>query len=187
MATKKKSFRIDEINLNFLQLFQEKRGAKSLNEALNLILDFLSHNVKLNGAIKEKFPLLEIKCDQIDKENRKEIKIFMSHKEFEIIKRLCRENGFSSVNKFCKFIVLSHFSDDKILSEDTINEFAKVNNQIRRVGINLGIFLKAIQQNEFVYFKRGAIDEWGQQIKIEADNVSKFIQEQKRILREKLK
>lgn len=87
----------------------------------------------------------------------------------------------------CKFILLSHFSDDKILSEDTINEFAKVNNQIRRVGINLGIFLKAIQQNEFVYFKKGAIDELVKQIKIEADNVSKFIQEQKRILREKLK
>lgn len=83
--------------------------------------------------------------------------------------------------------MLSHFSDDKILSEDTINEFAKVNNQIRRVGINLGIFLKAIQQNEFVYFEKGAIDELVKQIKIEADNVSKFIQEQKRILREKLK
>lgn len=87
----------------------------------------------------------------------------------------------------CKFILLSHFSDDKILSEDTINEFAKVNNQIRRVGINLGIFLKAIHQNEFVYFEKGAIDELVKQIKIEADNVSKFIQEQKRILREKLK
>lgn len=83
--------------------------------------------------------------------------------------------------------MLSHFSDDKILSEDTINEFAKVNNQIRRVGINLGIFLKAIHQNEFVYFEKGAIDELVKQIKIEADSVSKFIQEQKRILREKLK
>lgn len=74
----------------------------------------------------------------------------------------------------CKFILLSHFSDDKILSEDTINEFAKVNNQIRRVGINLGIFLKAIHQNEFVYFEKGAIDELVKQIKIEADSVSKF-------------
>ena len=173
--------------MNFLQLFQEKRGAKSLNEALNLILDFLSHNEKLDNALDEKYPLLKTKFIKLTDENKREIKIFLSDDELKVAKILTIKNNFFSVNKFAKIAFLNYFYNDDFLTNEMIREFAHMNNQIICIGINLEIFLKAIQQNEFVYFEKGAIDELVKQIKIEANNVSKFIKEQKRILNIKLR
>ncbi|WKW26003.1 hypothetical protein [Campylobacter fetus] len=49
-----------------------------------------------------------------------------------------------------------------------------VNYSIKRVGINLNIFLRAIQQDGATYFDKGAVDELVNQIKqqvLEAENL----------------
>ena len=77
--------------------------------------------------------------------------------------------------------------DEKILSNDTINEFARVNYSIKRVGINLNIFLRAIQQDGATYFDKGSVDELVNQIKQQVYEAEKFIKEQKKFLRIKLR
>ncbi|MBT0612909.1 hypothetical protein, partial [Campylobacter hyointestinalis] len=121
MAKELKAFRIDSENLDYLQNLKEKMQVKSLNEALNLLLFFLRRDNNFIDIIKENYPLLQIKNINLTKENTREVKNFFSDDEFEILKRLGKENGFSSVNKFSKFLVLSHIYDEKILSNDTIN------------------------------------------------------------------
>lgn len=187
MTTQKKSFRIESENLKFLQNLKEKMQAKSLNETINLLLFFLKRDEKIIDAIKENYPLLQIKNTKLTQENTKEVKNFFTDVEFEILRKLGKENGFSSVNKFSKFLVLSHMYDEKILSNDTINEFAKINYSIKRVGINLNIFLRAIQQDGATYFDKGAVDELVNQIKQQVLEAEKFIKEQKKFLRVKLR
>ncbi|MDY2999664.1 MAG: hypothetical protein SOR68_07305 [Campylobacter hyointestinalis] len=180
MAKELKAFRIDSENLDYLQNLKEKMQVKSLNEALNLLLFFLRRDNNFIDIIKENYPLLQIKNINLTKENTREVKNFFSDDEFEILKRLGKENGFSSVNKFSKFLVLSHIYDEKILSNDTINEFAKTNYLIKRVGINLNIFLKAVQENNSVYFEKNVVDDLLNQIKQQVLDTEKFIKEHKK-------
>ncbi|EAK0836157.1 TPA: hypothetical protein RPW15_001712 [Campylobacter fetus subsp. venerealis] len=187
MAKELKAFRIDGENLEYLQSLKEKMQVKSLNETVNLLLFFLQRDKNFADTIKENYPLLQIKNTNLYKENTKEVKNFFTDDEFEILKKLGKENGFSSVNKFSKFLVLSHMYDEKILSNDTINEFARVNYSIKRVGINLNIFLRAIQQDGATYFDKGAVDELVNQIKQQVLEAEKFIKEQKKFLRVKLR
>ncbi|EAI8859296.1 hypothetical protein CX802_05535 [Campylobacter fetus] len=187
MAKELKAFRIDGENLEYLQSLKEKMQVKSLNETVNLLLFFLQRDKNFADTIKENYPLLQIKNTNLYKENTKEVKNFFTDDEFEILKKLGKENGFSSVNKFSKFLVLSHMYDEKILSNDTINEFARVNYSIKRVGINLNIFLRAIQQDGATYFDKGAVDELVNQIKQQVLETEKFIKEQKKFLRVKLR
>ena len=187
MTTQKKSFRIDNENLEYLQKLKEKMEVKSLNETLNLLLFVLQRDDKFADKRAGSYPLLQIEHKKLFKENIKEVKNFFTDDEFEILKKLGKENGFSSVNKFSKFLVLSHMYDEKILSNDTINEFARVNYSIKRVGINLNIFLRAIQQDGATYFDNGAVDELVNQIKQQVYEAEKFIKEQKKFLRIKLR
>jgi hypothetical protein len=187
MTTQKKSFRIDNENLEYLQKLKEKMEVKSLNETLNLLLFVLQRDDKFADKLAGSYPLLQIEHKKLFKENTKEVKNFFTDDEFEILKKLGKENGFSSVNKFSKFLVLSHMYDEKILSNDTINEFARVNYSIKRVGINLNIFLRAIQQDGATYFDKGSVDELVNQIKQQVYEAEKFIKEQKKFLRIKLR
>jgi hypothetical protein len=187
MAKELKTFRLDVENLNFLQTLKEKMEVKSLNEALNLILFFLERDNKIIDAVKENYPLLKIKRSNLTRENIKEVKNFFTDVEFRKLKQLAKDNGFSSVNKFSKFLVLSHLYDDKILSNDTINEFAKMNYLIKRIGINLNIFVKAIQQNTSAFFEKDAIDNLINRINKQVQETDNFIKEQKMFLQAKLK
>lgn len=187
MAKELKTFRLDVENLNFLQTLKEKMGVKSLNEAINLLLFFLGRDNKIIDAVKENYPLLKIKRSELTRENIKEVKNFFTDVEFKKLKQLAKDNGFSSVNKFSKFLVLSHLYDDKILSNDTINEFAKMNYLVKRIGINLNIFVKAIQQNTSASFEKGAIDNLINRINKQVQETDNFIKEQKMFLQAKLK
>lgn len=187
MAKELKTFRLDVENLNFLQTLKEKMGVKSLNEAINLLLFFLERDNKIIDAVKENYPLLKIKRSELTRENIKEVKNFFTDVEFKKLKQLAKDNGFSSVNKFSKFLVLSHLYDDKILSNDTINEFAKMNYLVKRIGINLNIFVKAIQQNTSASFEKDAIDNLINRINKQVQETDNFIKEQKIFLQAKLK
>lgn len=187
MAKELKTFRLDVENLNFLQALKEKMGIKSLNEAINLLLFFLGRDNKIIDAVKENYPLLKIKRSELTRENIKEVKNFFTDVEFKKLKQLAKDNGFSSVNKFSKFLVLSHLYDDKILSNDTINEFAKMNYLVKRIGINLNIFVKAIQQNTSASFEKDAIDNLINRINKQVQETDNFIKEQKMFLQAKLK
>lgn len=187
MAKELKTFRLDVENLNFLQTLKEKMGVKSLNEAINLLLFFLERDNKIIDAVKENYPLLKIKRSELTRENIKEVKNFFTDVEFKKLKQLAKDNGFSSVNKFSKFLVLSHLYDDKILSNDTINEFAKMNYLVKRIGINLNIFVKAIQQNTSTSFEKVAIDNLINRINKQVQETDNFIKEQKMFLQAKLK
>ena len=187
MAKELKTFRLDVENLNFLQALKEKMGIKSLNEAINLLLFFLERDNKIIDAVKENYPLLKIKRSELTRENIKEVKNFFTDVEFKKLKQLAKDNGFSSVNKFSKFLVLSHLYDDKILSNDTINEFAKMNYLVKRIGINLNIFVKAIQQNTSASFEKDAIDNLINRINKQVQETDNFIKEQKMFLQAKLK
>ena len=187
MAKELKTFRLDVENLNFLQTLKEKMGVKSLNEAINLLLFFLERDNKIIDAVKENYPLLKIKRSELTRENIKEVKNFFTDVEFKKLKQLAKDNGFSSVNKFSKFLVLSHLYDDKILSNDTINEFAKMNYLVKRIGINLNIFVKAIQQNTSASFEKDAIDNLINRINKQVQEADNFIKEQKMFLQAKLK
>ena len=187
MAKELKTFRLDVENLNFLQTLKEKMGVKSLNEAINLLLFFLGRDNKIIDAVKENYPLLKIKRSELTRENIKEVKNFFTDVEFKKLKQLAKDNGFSSVNKFSKFLVLSHLYDDKILSNDTINEFAKMNYLVKRIGINLNIFVKAIQQNTSASFEKDAIDNLINRINKQVQETDNFIKEQKMFLQAKLK
>ena len=187
MAKELKAFRLDVENLNFLQTLKEKMGVKSLNEAINLLLFFLGRDNKIIDAVKENYPLLKIKRSELTRENIKEVKNFFTDVEFKKLKQLAKDNGFSSVNKFSKFLVLSHLYDDKILSNDTINEFAKMNYLVKRIGINLNIFVKAIQQNTSASFEKDAIDNLINRINKQVQETDNFIKEQKMFLQAKLK
>ena len=187
MAKELKTFRLYVENLNFLQTLKEKMGVKSLNEAINLLLFFLGRDNKIIDAVKENYPLLKIKRSELTIENIKEVKNFFTDVEFKKLKQLAKDNGFSSVNKFSKFLVLSHLYDDKILSNDTINEFAKMNYLVKRIGINLNIFVKAIQQNTSASFEKDAIDNLINRINKQVQETDNFIKEQKMFLQAKLK
>ena len=187
MAKELKTFRLDVENLNFLQTLKEKMGVKSLNEAINLLLFFWERDNKIIDAVKENYPLLKIKRSELTRENIKEVKNFFTDVEFKKLKQLAKDNGFSSVNKFSKFLVLSHLYDDKILSNDTINEFAKMNYLVKRIGINLNIFVKAIQQNTSASFEKDAIDNLINRINKQVQETDNFIKEQKMFLQAKLK
>ena len=187
MAKELKAFRLDVENLIFLQTLKEKMGVKSLNEAINLLLFFLERDNKIIDAVKENYPLLKIKRSELTRENIKEVKNFFTDVEFKKLKQLAKDNGFSSVNKFSKFLVLSHLYDDKILSNDTINEFAKMNYLVKRIGINLNIFVKAIQQNTSASFEKDAIDNLINRINKQVQETDNFIKEQKMFLQAKLK
>ena len=187
MAKELKTFRLYVENLNFLQTLKEKMGVKSLNEAINLLLFFLGRDNKIIDAVKENYPLLKIKRSELTRENIKEVKNFFTDVEFKKLKQLAKDNGFSSVNKFSKFLVLSHLYDDKILSNDTINEFAKMNYLVKRIGINLNIFVKAIQQNTSASFEKDAIDNLINRINKQVQETDNFIKEQKMFLQAKLK
>ena len=187
MAKELKTFRLDVENLNFLQTLKEKMGVKSLNEAINLLLFFLERDNKIIDAVKENYPLLKIKRSELTRENIKEVKNFFTDVEFKKLKQLAKDNGFSSVNKFSKFLVLSHLYDDKILSNDTINEFAKMNYLVKRIGINLNIFVKAIQQNTSASFEKDTIDNLINRINKQVQETDNFIKEQKMFLQAKLK
>lgn len=187
MAKELKAFRLDVENLIFLQTLKEKMGVKSLNEAINLLLFFLGRDNKIIDAVKENYPLLKIKRSELTRENIKEVKNFFTDVEFKKLKQLAKDNGFSSVNKFSKFLVLSHLYDDKILSNDTINEFAKMNYLVKRIGINLNIFVKAIQQNTSASFEKDAIDNLINRINKQVQETDNFIKEQKMFLQAKLK
>lgn len=185
--TQKKSFRIESESLKYLQTLQEKMQVKSLSEALNLLLFFLRRDEKLLGAAKENYQLLQTKHIKITDENIKEVKIFLADKELETLKKQAKQNGFSTTNKFAKFLILNHLYDEKILSNDTINEFAKTNSLIKRIGINLSLFVRSIQQDSSAYFVKDDLLELAQQIKNQAKETSDFLQEQKQILRVKLR
>lgn len=187
MAKELKAFRLDVENLIFLQTLKEKMGVKSLNEAINLLLFFLGRDNKIIDTVKENYPLLKIKRSELTRENIKEVKNFFTDVEFKKLKQLAKDNGFSSVNKFSKFLVLSHLYDDKILSNDTINEFAKMNYLVKRIGINLNIFVKAIQQNTSASFEKDAIDNLINRINKQVQETDNFIKEQKMFLQAKLK
>ena len=187
MAKELKTFRLDVENLIFLQTLKEKMGVKSLNEAINLLLFFLERDNKIIDAVKENYPLLKIKRSELTRENIKEVKNFFTDVEFKKLKQLAKDNGFSSVNKFSKFLVLSHLYDDKILSNDTINEFAKMNYLVKGIGINLNIFVKAIQQNTSASFEKDAIDNLINRINKQVQETDNFIKEQKMFLQAKLK
>lgn len=187
MAKELKTFRLDVENLNFLQTLKEKMEVKSLNEAINLLLFFLERDNKIIDAVREGYPLLKIKRSELTRENIKEVKNFFTDVEFKKLKQLAKDNGFSSVNKFSKFLVLSHLYDDKILSNDTINEFAKMNYLVKRIGINLNIFVKAIQQNTSASFEKDAIDNLINRINKQVQETDNFIKEQKMFLQAKLK
>lgn len=187
MAKELKTFRLDVENLIFLQTLKEKMGVKSLNEAINLLLFFLERDNKIIDTVKENYPLLKIKRSELTRENIKEVKNFFTDVEFKKLKQLAKDNGFSSVNKFSKFLVLSHLYDDKILSNDTINEFAKMNYLVKRIGINLNIFVKAIQQNTSASFEKDAIDNLINRINKQVQETDNFIKEQKMFLQAKLK
>ena len=187
MAKELKAFRLDVENLNFLQTLKEKMEVKSLNEAINLLLFFLERDNKIIDAVKENYPLLKIKRSELTRENIKEVKNFFTDVEFKKLKQLAKDNGFSSVNKFSKFLVLSHLYDDKILSNDTINEFAKMNYLVKRIGINLNIFVKAIQQNTSASFEKDAIDNLINRINKQVQETDNFIKEQKMFLQAELK
>ena len=187
MAKELKAFRLDVENLIFLQTLKEKMGVKSLNEAINLLLFFLGRDNKIIDAVKENYPLLKIKRSELTRENIKEVKNFFTDVEFKKLKQLAKDNGFSSVNKFSKFLVLSHLYDDKILSNDTINEFAKMNYLVKRIGINLNIFVITIQQNTSASFEKDAIDNLINRINKQVQETDNFIKEQKMFLQAKLK
>ena len=75
----------------------------------------------------------------------------------------------------------------KFLSNDTINEFAKMNYLVKRIGINLNIFVKAIQQNTSASFEKDAIDNLINRINKQVQETDNFIKEQKMFLQAKLK
>ncbi|WP_145916502.1 hypothetical protein [Campylobacter fetus] len=182
-----KSFRIDEKHLEYLQNLKERAEAKSINDTLNLLFFILERDEEFADKMAQTYPLLRVKNQKLTKENTREVKGFYTDDEFKVLQRLSKENGFSSVNKFVRFLVLSHLYDDKILSNDTINEFAQTNNSIKRVGINLNTFLKSIQQNSSVYFDKGAINELVSQIKKQVEETEAFVKEQKKFLLTKLR
>ncbi|EAK0826941.1 hypothetical protein CFT12S02225_02685 [Campylobacter fetus subsp. testudinum] len=67
----------------------------------------------------------------------------------------------------------------KIFYQIQQNEFAKTNNLIKRIGINLNIFVGVIQQDSSAYFAKDAIKNLITQIERQVKETGNFIQKQK--------
>lgn len=62
-----------------------------------------------------------------------------------------------------------------------------MNYLVKRIGINLNIFVKAIQQNTSASFEKDAIDNLINRINKQVQETDNFIKEQKMFLQAKLK
>lgn len=187
MQTQLKSFRIEKENLEFIENMKDIMERKSLNETLNILLFFIKDDVKFINSKKEKYSFLKTKNINLSEKNSKEIKIFLTDKEYESLKNIAKQNGFYTVNKFIKLGLLNYLYDEKFLSTATLNEFAKTNHLIKRIGINLNIFVRSIQQDSSAYFVKDDLLELIRQIKNQIKVTDDFIQKQNIILRAKLK
>ncbi|OCS32882.1 hypothetical protein GZ989_011430 (plasmid) [Campylobacter fetus] len=146
--TKVKSFRInDEVETivnNFLS-----NSAYTFSDVVNSALyNFILDE---NNNLSKEFDTM---ISNINNQDIKDLHIYISSKEYKILKELSIKHGFKSVTKEVKFLLINLLnSDSPIFNNIEMSELRVACAELNRVGRNINQILKLLYEQDFHNFK----------------------------------
>ncbi|EAK1650661.1 hypothetical protein CNV26_07695, partial [Campylobacter jejuni] len=78
------------------------------------------------------------------------ISIKLTQEEYESLKTLCKENGFKSVTKQAKYLLLNSIHKEKFFKNNEIEHFVKIRSEMAKDYSNLYQLLKALRGKNLI-------------------------------------
>lgn len=127
---KKFKFNINDENLQFLE-----NVSKDTHTPKSKILNTIIHSFIQNPQNQKNNKLDYVK--EKTKEKNKEVRLFFTQNEFNLIKEAATKNNHSFVTQECRFRILNSIYNDKFSSGIELRQFILTTTAINRIGINL--------------------------------------------------
>ncbi len=114
--------------------------SKILRYLLNL---YFEDNNKSNSLVIQKYKFYS-------NSEKHTISIKITQEEYESLKTLCKENGFKSVTKQAKYLLLNSIHKEKFFNNNEIQHFVKIRSEMAKDYSNLYQLLKALRSKNLI-------------------------------------
>lgn len=174
---KKYLLSIDEKNMIYLNEIKNNTKA-SIKKIINYIIANYKENNGFNNI--ENNLVINHHSDTFEKKKMKEIRIKISEDEFNLLKEIATQNGFSSVSKEVSFRLINSLNENKYFTNLELDEFIKTRTEINAVGKNIYQLLKILRAGNSVKINednlKNTIDTINAKIDILSDSLGKIIE-----------
>ncbi|HEB9431528.1 TPA: hypothetical protein RZK50_000676 [Campylobacter coli] len=130
----------DKIMLERIKKATNIPFSKILRYLLNL---YFEDNNKSNSLVIQKYKFYS-------NSEKHTISIKITQEEYESLKTLCKENGFKSVTKQAKYLLLNSIHKEKFFNNNEIQHFVKIRSEMAKDYSNLYQLLKALRSKNLI-------------------------------------
>lgn len=142
MSSKKTTIRLKDYALKYLDMLKETKGVSYTQVIHELILI----------CIKKDYEFLKDTSVKNIKTNYKEIRIFISKDEYEVLENFRKIHGFNSITKEAKYLILSSLKDERYISKNQFDELLKAIIEIKKIGVNINQIAKVLNEKRLDNF-----------------------------------
>lgn len=133
------TIRLSDENYNILKEINHTK-----NIPIGQILNFLIEKYLLESANDLDIPIFDKNKD----ENIKTIRISITDKEYQTLKKRQKIHLHSSMAQEVKYYILNAIYNDKILSQIEVNALALTRAEIHKIGVNLNQIARVVNNRE---------------------------------------
>ncbi|EAL0711944.1 hypothetical protein IL032_000363, partial [Campylobacter jejuni] len=144
------------IKINQEDKIMLERIKKATNIPFSKILRYLL-NLHFEDENTNNSPIIQ-KYKFYSNNEKHTISIKLTQEEYESLKILCKENGFKSVTKQIKYLLLNSIHKEKFFNNDAIEHFIKIRSEMAKDYSNLYQLLKALRGKNLVKINDGALN-----------------------------
>ncbi|EAI5942615.1 hypothetical protein QRV79_001440 [Campylobacter coli] len=124
-----------------------ERIKKATNIPFSKILRYLLNLYFQDENISDSIVIQKYKFYSNEKHT---ISIKLTREEYENLKTLCKENGFSSITKQAKYLLLNSIHKEKFFKNNEIEHFIKIRSEMAKDYSNLYQLLKALRGKNLI-------------------------------------
>lgn len=146
-----------------------ERIKKATNIPFSKILRYLLNLYFQDENISDSIVIQKYKFYSNEKHT---ISIKLTREEYENLKTLCKENGFSSITKQAKFLLLNSIKNEKLFTNIEIDEFIKTRTEINAIGKNIYQLLKILRSGNSVKINENNLNKTMDNIRDKIDILS---------------
>lgn len=142
---KKFKFNITDENLKFLEnLNKEFKIPKS--KILNKIINSFLQKNRQNDIIDNKLHYVK----KLKEEKKKEVRLFFTQNEYDIIKENAKNNNHSAVTQELRYIIFNTIYKDKFFSNVEMRQFILTKTVLNQIGRNLNQLNRELYKKNIV-------------------------------------
>lgn len=124
---------------------------KELSENTNTPMGIILNKMMNDFLVKNKIKVNKLQYNSQDLDKKfKEVKVNLTDKECQIIKKFSEKNMHNSIKKELRFIIVSSIYDYKFNSEIELRTFILAKNALNAIGRNLNQFIRELKKRNLI-------------------------------------